>query len=335
MIKKVIYFKKDIRNVTSLYYEVMLAALKKNNVELIEREGLDVGKFDIQDGTTYILVTQLTDCVKLYFKGYRKFIFWFQGIEPEEHFLMNKSRIKYYARSWMEKLVIKRCEYRIGISKYLFEHYNKKYHLHLKEKDYFIMPCFNTRLNRDSFRIEGKYSNNVFCYAGGMQAWQGVEHVFNIYSQIEDGHPEDVKLKIFTKDMEATKDLLTKYKIKNYSVQSVPQEELDQAMAGCKYGFIIREDNIINNVATPTKLSAYLANGVIPIYTSAIKSYKDLASKYSYMCCLEDIDDAAQVEKFMSKDCQMKDILNEYEKIFNDYYSVEKYIAEMAHYFSK
>ena len=335
MIDKVIYFNKDIRNVTSLYYEVMLSALRKNNVELQEYQDLNFDSNGTKGKTTYVIVTQVMDCVRLYLRGYRNFIYWFQGIEPEEHFLMNQSRLKFRINSWLEKFVLKVCEYKIGVSKYQFEHYNKKYSLHLSEDNYFVMPCFNTRLNEEGFTIRGKYEHNTFCYAGGMQAWQGVDYIFKMFSELETKYQENLFLKIFTKDLEATKELLSQYPIKNYTVQSVTPEELDKEMSKCKFGFILREDNIINNVATPTKLSAYLANGVIPIYTSSIRSYKDLADKFSYLCCLDGIDDIEPVERMIERDCNADDILSEYKKIFATYYSVENYIEGMKEFFSK
>ena len=45
--------------------------------------------------------------------------------------------------------------------------------------------------------------------------------------------------------------------------------ELTEIYTKCHYGFILREDIVVNRVACPTKLVEYLAMGVVPIVDSA------------------------------------------------------------------
>ncbi len=335
MIEKVVYFyEKRVRNVTALYYKIVLSALEKNNVEIIpvpecEKKYVNFPK------STYFYISGIKDFISLYRWGYRNFIFWFQGVEPEERYMFNHSKIKTYVFSLLEKMALKKSNYRIGVTEALFEHYRNKYKLDLPRDKYFIMPCFNTLLNPDSFKSQGKYKHNVFCYAGGLQPWQGVEHIFSIYEKIEAKYRDRVSIRIFSKELEGTKALLTHYQIKNYSIECVAEENMDKALAECKYGFIVREDNVVNNVAAPTKLSAYLANGVIPIFTSSIKAYKALSDQYSYLCCMDDMKDLQSIERIMSIDLSYDDILKEYSKIFDEYYNVDKYISNLSEYLSK
>jgi len=332
--EKVVYFyEKRVRNVTTLYYNIVISALKKNNVEIIplpecEKRYINVPK------STYFFVSGIPDFIRLYWWGYRNFIFWYQGVEPEERFIFNHSKIKFLIYSILEKITLKKSKYRIGVTEALFEHYRKKYKLSLAKEEYFIMPCFNTLLNVDSFKEKGKYENNIFCYAGGLQPWQGVNYIFDIYERIEEKYNDKVSIKIFSKELEETKKLLSHYKINNYTIECVAEKDMNKALAGCKFGFILREDNVVNNVAAPTKLSAYLANGVMPIFTSSIKAYKELSEKYLYMYCMRDLNDLETIESAMAMDFRYSDILNEYSKIFEEYYNKDRYISMMSNYFT-
>lgn len=331
--KKVFYFKKDIRNVTEYYYHIILSGLRKGGTEIIELNA-PVGKSKIEvPKSDYLLITDLYDFLKLYLKGYRNFIYWFQGITPEEHYMVRHSKLKYYVFSFLERLALKTSKYRIGVSKYLFDHYNKKYGLKIKFDDVFIMPCYNSELCPENFRKSGKYEKNVFCFAGGMQPWQGFEDILKIYSRIEKQY-SNVFLKVYSKELDAAKELISKYDLKNYSLDCVPQEEMEQVLADCKFGFIIRADDIINNVATPTKLATYIGNGIIPVYTSTIHAFRDLNTKYDYLCCLDDVNDLSPLETLLDKKIEGEDLLGVYSKLFDEYFNTKDYIERLSKFFA-
>ncbi len=55
---------------------------------------------------------------------------------------------------------------------------------------------------------------------------------------------------------------------------SVPPEELAAKLSQFEFGLILREDSIVNQVSSPTKMAEYLSHGVIPIVDSpAIGDY--------------------------------------------------------------
>jgi len=332
--KKVYYFKKDMRNVTEYYYDIILSGLRKRGAEIIELN-VHNGKSKIEvPKTDFLLITDLYDFMMLYLKGYRNFIYWFQGITPEEHFMTRHSKLKYFVFSFLERLALKRSKYKIGVSKYLFEHYNKKYGLKIKMDEVFIMPCYNSELCSENFRKPDKYEKNVFCFAGGMQPWQGFEDILKIYSRIEQNY-DDVFLKVYSKELEEAKALIETYHLKNYSVDCVPQEEMERVLADCKFGFIIRADNIINNVATPTKLATYIGNGIIPIYTGTIYAFRDLSTQFKHLCCLNDIKDISPIEALIEEKINGEELYNEFSSIFNIYYNTKEYVDRLSLYFEE
>ena len=330
----VYYFKEDCRNVTEYYYNVILDALKKRGVDCKVLDKCDFQTARLISKSDYVLATTLKSFIILYLSGRRHFIYWYQGITPEEVYLMSGQKWKYYVNSFIEKLSLKTIKYKIGVSKYLFEHFEEKYKVKIDWNSVFIMPCFNSELNENSFNTQGKYEKNIFCYAGGTQAWQGFDEILRIYAEIEKKR-DDVFLKIYSKDIAAAKIMIEAAKLKHYSVDCVPQSEMDKALSDCKFGFIIREDNIINNVATPTKLGTYLANGVIPIFSSTVHSFRDLTDNYKYLCCVENGPEVAnQIIAFMDNKFDAQDIYKEYERLFADYYNKDYYVNKLGSFLS-
>ncbi len=328
---KVVYFEKDIRNVTGFYYSIITSALEHNNVDLQKRNVASIKNLISVKRKDYALITDLRDFAKLYLLGHRRFIFWYQGVTPEEVYLMSGSKIRYSIFSFFEKLSLKAIKYKIGVSNYLFKHFEEKYNISLKDGSYFIMPCFNNLLNKDSFYKEGKYENNIFCYAGGTAVWQGFDEMVRIYGEIEKKHP-NVFFRIYSKEYDRAKEIISKYKIKNYSVESLPPTEVDQALSSCKFGFIIRENNVINNVATPTKFGTYIGNGVIPIYTPAIKAFEDLSKEFKFLCCSTIDEIVNNVDDYLDTSVAADDVFNEYSRIFEKYYNRENYIERLSAY---
>lgn len=326
----VYFFKEDIRNVTEYYYGIILKALSQKGAEQIVMDSCNFSTARKIPNKDYILATSLKAFIILYVTGHRNFIYWYQGITPEENFLMFKKKWRFYVYSVLEKLSLKTVKYKIGVSKYLFEHYEKKYGIKIDYDSVFIMPCFNSELNKESFYTERKYEKNTFCYAGGTQAWQGFDKIIDIYKELEKKR-NNVFLKIFSKDLDSAKAAIEKARIKNYSVDCVSQDEIDKALADCKFGFIIREDNIINNVATPTKLGTYMANGVIPVYSSTINSFKDLARDYKYLCCVDNNSDVIEsITQMMDTQIEPDKVYEEYKKVFDYYYNKDQYVKDLV-----
>ena len=327
----VYYFKEDVRNVTEYYYKVILDALKDNGntIRGIETHKDKAVRCIPKD--SYILVTSLFSFIRLYIKGFRNYIYWFQGISPEEDYLIRKSRLRELVLSKIEKLALSKVKYKIGVSKYLFEHYNSKYKLDIKINDCFIMPCFNSDYYKGNFFIPNKYDNNVFCYAGGLQPWQGFESILKTYSDIESKY-KNTFLKVFSKDLEGAKKLIEKYNISNYSVDCVKQEDMNKALAQCKYGFIIRDNDIINQVATPTKLVTYIGNGVIPIFTSTIRFYADLAKEYEHLYCYDETNKEVIIDMALSVKINPILLEEEYRNIINKYFDAEVYRKKLSEY---
>lgn len=303
------------------YLEVIRAALLNNGFEVEYVKSIE----NLEKSNT-IVFPMAIDAFKYYLRGYRNIILWQQGVTADESFLRNNSRVRHYILNKIDTFVMRKAKLILFVSEYMRKHYERISKTDFSSKSY-IMPCFNEKL--DSSILDSKnYNNMVFAYVGSLDLWQCFEKTVKLYKKIEDKYP-NAFFKVLTFQVDEANQILQKNGVKNYSVKCVPKEEVKQELVECTYGFIIREDNIVNRVATPTKLSSYLSTGTLPIFSSCLTDF-DATSK-GLSCCysLKYIEDEA-IDDFISKKHELDKIKKDIEYLFDGYYSVEKHKAALS-----
>lgn len=281
--------------------------------------------------------TIITDVAQtaLYYilRGYRNNIVWYQGVVPEESYMRNRSISRYIFHSLIEFVTLRKCKLVFLVSTAMLKHYEKKYKMRLGDKA-IIMPCFNEcNIYGDSFSAENKYRNNTFVYVGSLKVWQCFEEIVYIYKEIEKRTELPTKFFVYTMQTREAKGLLDKYDVKNYEVSYVHPNKLNKALKTIKYGFVLRKDTTVNNVATPTKFSNYLANGVIPIYSSSLRSYDEFNQDNSFgiVCNLNDMETGIKnILEHMEVEVAVDMARSKCLAAFNEYYNSKKYTNKIA-----
>lgn len=271
------------------------------------------------------LVSTCTDALKPLLCR-QTYIWWVQGTFPEENFYRRHSKIKFWVLSALEKIAIRNASFVFYVSKYMKMHYEKKYRVNTDTKSY-IMPCSNEVLHPECFG-ESRYKKNVFCYAGSFSTWQCVGQTLDLYKKIEEIFP-DSKLLMLVQDHDKAEQMLREREIKNYEIDFVPVEQLQERMKEVKYGFIIREDEILNRVATPTKLSTYMANGIIPIYSSCLEGLNEVVGDSKYVVRLNDFEDINPIIASIRQEIDAEDVREDYKIHFEKYYTPLTHIDNM------
>lgn len=272
------------------------------------------------------ITARYRDAVVAKLKG-KRVIFWSQGVGPEEYAMRHNNKVKLFFVNMMAYFALRWSDFSVFVSNAMKEHYEKKYKLRFQELKYYIMPCYNTNLRESAFTEKEKYEKNTFVYTGSMEKWQGVPHILQCYKRIEESGLTNAKLEIYTAEKETAGHMVEEAGIKNYSIGCCKNDELQMVLGRVKYGFILREDNVVNRVATPTKISTYMANGVIPIYSKCIDSFNDVAKNMTYVIEEEEID--KKVQLFNTKIIEPESVLEEYRKVFDTYYSDEFHISNL------
>jgi len=115
---------------------------------------------------------------------------------------------------------------------------------------------------------------NSFVYIGSISAWQMFEESLCFYSKL---NLEGKSLTVFTRDVEEAENLLSKHSI-DAEVISADREVVFEKLKRFSFGFVMRNDSLVNRTASPIKFMEYAANGVIPITTSHVGDYSNFFS---------------------------------------------------------
>lgn len=327
--KQILFFlpKATMNEATIYYVDIIKTSFHKSGFEVLVSEELkDVKKYK----NIFVMSAKWCFLVKL-LNFNAKVITWFQGLGGEEALITRDSKKDKFLWSCVERFALKFSYLNIYVSERMHKYYLDSYKIF--DKNYFIMPCFNKDLNLTSFETSGKYNSLSFVYAGGLDKWQCVEKTLEFYKKVEDKCPK-ATIMLLTKKTNEALMLLNKFGIKNGKVKFVKLEDLDNELSHYKYGFLIRDNHIVNNVSTPTKMNSYLANGIIPIYTDVIDDFKINLKGNSFLMLSyqERINDWAdhffQFDSFIGHNIDLikSDIL----EIFSNYYSKDYYIKSLA-----
>lgn len=188
----------------------------------------------------------------------------FHGTVPEESLYKgNKKEYKYYNR--IEKRAVSRANAIVFVSDAMRDFVTKKYPSINIVSIYKPIIAKNV-INYPPHQIKENIPNNnvVFLYSGGTQKWQNIDKIFEFIKTTIQPNFTYVFLTLDT--------ILIKEKAKENNIpleqiiiKTVKPEELASYYKIANYGFLIRDDHILNRVANPTKMLEYLYFGIIPI----------------------------------------------------------------------
>lgn len=169
-----------------------------------------------------------------------------------------------------EQLAMEHGQCLVCVTQSMVEHLKKKYGKIPPEV--ILLPIFDEeRLQKCRILRKKQSEKPVVVYAGGMQKWQNVKLMQNAVRKTK----EKYSFRFYTPDSKAFWQSwgYRKHPADMEVCSKTPDEVLD-AYAPCDYGFLLREDMIINRVACPTKLVEYMAAGIVPIlYTPNIGDF--------------------------------------------------------------
>lgn len=149
-----------------------------------------------------------------------------------------------------------------GLSDYLFDHYGRR-------PDLIIRPVVNpdkfyfSAVQRDAVRKQMGVCNTdrLFLFVGGGDYWQSLGLLKCWWDSI--CRPNFTLLILTHKPSDYDSWLK---EVSNKSgrviVKSVPHSEVSSYMCASDFGILFRDSNLVNNVASPVKLSEYLCTGL-------------------------------------------------------------------------
>ncbi|KQW42082.1 MULTISPECIES: hypothetical protein [unclassified Roseateles] len=260
---------------------------------------------------------------------------WLQGLYPEEARWQFDSPLREFAWNRVEGWALQRSRGALMVSQAMQQHFAAKYpRLQL---DSVVMPCVNATPVPDAFRSPGKYRRPAFVYAGGLQRWQCMAATLTAFAAVHRLLPE-ATLTLLTADQEQAAALVQSLGTPSTRIAYVPVADLPQALAAFKYGFVLREDHVVNRVATPTKVSSYMAAGVIPVMTRAAQDFAQRLEPTSPIVWLDNLDAAHIRQRVLALEALPLDaesVLAAYRAAFDRYLDPAGYRPALRDFFSR
>lgn len=284
---------------------------------------------DIKSPNVIVTITERYFFLAKVFFPKTKTIYWAQGIGAEEA-RMSESRLKgnlrYHFRLITEKLAVRQSSILCCVSDRMKKYFEDIYHYNNQE-NCLVMPCYNNNLSSE-FNIT-RYLKPTFVYAGGTSVWQGVDFMLEVFLKVQKQIPES-RLIICTEDQKTFEQKIINLGIQNYEIKYVPVDNINHELSQYKYGFIIRDNHIVNQVATPTKMNTYLASYLIPIFSEAVDDFKRniKLGQYTIMATLPLNSDelAKTIVKFENSDIDFSNYQSMVKQVFQSHYSDESYL---------
>ena len=149
-----------------------------------------------------------------------------------------------------------------------------------------IVPCVSSlppdgrdgeALRRDARAHLAVNDMPVVLYLGGASAWQQPHLIVESFAALLAMLPEAVLL-LVTNNPDEFQTLVSEQGIdpSRYRIMTVPHAEVASVASAADVGLLIREDTLINRVASPTKFGEYLTMGVPVVLTESVADFAAL-----------------------------------------------------------
>jgi len=180
------------------------------------------------------------------------------GVVPEE-FRMHDDYFSALLYERHETRAVRKAGLVIVVTEAMSDYLRQKYRdaLRARAVTFPMFPNFAPNLIKRTYR-QGR---PVVVYAGGLQKWQQIPKMIDAIVRTVD----HCQHRIYCPDPYKVREMLPESLHNRVIVASQGHAELINLLGECHYGFILREDIIVNRVACPTKLVEYLAMGIVPI----------------------------------------------------------------------
>ena len=222
-------------------------------------------------------------------RNHSEMVYDCHGIAYEEVYLYHPNIFGKKYAEWLrkkEKEVVEYASLLIAVS-------NQQYKVWETEKPFCLLPMipssdFYTNDNEREImraKLNIPEQSTVFVYSGQNQKWQMSEKTIEFYKSIES---ESTFLVILTHQIGEFQKIVKKNGIKKYCIRSVPYTDMYKYLDACDFGFCLRENHVINLVASPTKVLEYLARNVKPILTKYVGDYSTELEESQMAMVLDD-----------------------------------------------
>jgi len=186
----------------------------------------------------------------------------------------------------VERKAILQSDFRIGVSSALVSHWEELFDY--QDENHVVIPCTISNFglkDKEKVNIEAERAklgiavqDIVVIYTGSATSWQS----FNLLSQFINQqalNSKQIKFILLTPLTDKVKQIQVKHSKEKVMQFWVHPSEVNKYLFMSDYGLLLREDNVTNRVASPTKMGEYLNAGLPVIISECIGTSKIIAAK--------------------------------------------------------
>jgi len=208
-----------------------------------------------------------------------KMILRLRGAIPDESFSRHKSKFRWIALYLIEFLALLASSKVIVVSNNHRKLVCKRYGSFINKK-IFVFPNLVWRDKIIKKTTNQKDKQITFCYVGGISKWQNIDLV--IYSMkylvrkfLSAEHKCKIQIRTSSKNhayfLNEFKELINNFPPHIIlDIKEVKPDKVSESVDTGAFGFIFRDDSVVNRVSSPFKIRDYLTTGVKIIASGSI-----------------------------------------------------------------
>jgi hypothetical protein len=196
-----------------------------------------------------------------------KLIYDFRGLVSEESFYRNNSIMRKLIIRYLEKCIFNYADIINCVSNNLKLYLLKNNNM---TKTINVIPCCVSDNVKKKYELKNEIN---FVYVGSLGPWQMIDETLELFKKIMQGLNKKCTLTIFTSDIDIAIQKVNKYKLDNIYIKGFDFSKDKSLLLNFDFGFLLRNDSLVNHVSSPVKYAEYISNGIIPITTRHIGDF--------------------------------------------------------------
>ncbi len=224
--------------------------------------------------------------VKIIFRKDIKIIYDNRGVYIDEEIYKNHWKangIKEIITRKIEKLLLKKCDAQVVVSN-CFKSYIVRENIReiedIEKKTFVITN--GTKSNCTQILKKKDKNSIVGVFLGSAAKWQNLNGIIELV-KASIIISKSLRYKIITYNVAVYENVIKKSELDNnrIKIESLEPHETQRALSTCSFGILLRENNLINNVASPLKFAEYLSAGLPVLISKGIGDTEEIIKKYN------------------------------------------------------
>ncbi|MBN1872565.1 MAG: hypothetical protein JW800_08335 [Candidatus Omnitrophica bacterium] len=264
----------------------------------------------------------------------------FKGVVPQENLLY--SGVPFIVRLALflcakvfEKRIFEHADSFSAVSERFRGYLSRIYHV--GRRPFLVLPSAvdeSRFFYKDDLRREYKKrlpygdSDTIVTFCGSMKRWQEADSIFRLMKGMSG--LSGYRFLILTLDRKLAERYRQRYAIPadRTRIISAPTDEINGYLNASDICLLLRNDDIVNNVASPTKFGEYLVTKNKIVISDNVGDFSDIVKQSEYGVCLKTLDiDAEKLARELDRKRKPSD--DEIDK-FKEEYSLKKNIEKIV-----